>query len=83
MDTYTSDAMSFFMLVLTSGLIAVMVLSVACAISFTVAFVLFRERSLAPQSAESRVAFPTIVGEPRDRLPVVPAFAAHSPAAMA
>ena len=71
MNVYTSDAVGFFTLVITSGLIAASALAVASLIGFTVAFVLFRERAVGIRPVDPRAAVPTVVDEPHGPLPAV------------
>ena len=83
MNVYTSDTVEFFTLVLTSGLIAVTALTVACLIGFTVAFVLFRERSLVAVPAGARAAAPAIDIRPQPAAGDAPAYTVRTPAAVA
>jgi len=57
MNVYTSDAVDFFALVLSSGAIALAVLAVVSAFAFTIAFGLFRT------PAAARAVRPVFVGE--------------------
>jgi hypothetical protein len=79
MNSYASETIDFFVLVLTSGIIAVAVLAVVSAVVFTLTFGLFRERAAVPVTADDRVTVPR--AEPRPA-PVV-AYAADAPAAVA
>jgi hypothetical protein len=49
MNLYTSEAVDFFVLVLTSGVIALTVLAIASAFAFTLAYGFFREPGAAPK----------------------------------
>jgi uncharacterized membrane protein SpoIIM required for sporulation len=57
MNVYSSEAVDFFVLVLTSGAIALTALAVASAFAFTIAFGLFRESATA--SLEHRTVVET------------------------
>ena len=80
MNTYTSEVVDFFVLVLTSGLIAVTALAIASLIGFALAFVLFRERAMAAAPAGARAAAPSPVAEPRGMLPAMRPATEHAPA---
>jgi ABC-type spermidine/putrescine transport system permease subunit II len=82
-NIYTSEAVDFFALVLTSGLIAVTALAVACLIGFTVAFVLFRERASVAVPAGARAAAPAIDIRPQPADRDAPAYTVRTPAAVA
>jgi hypothetical protein len=51
MNVYTSEAVDFFGLVLTSGIIALTALGIASVIAFTLAYFLFRERAVVAAPA--------------------------------
>jgi hypothetical protein len=78
---YTSEAVEFFELVLTSGLIAVSALTVASLIGFTLAHLVIRERAAARQPAVAQAAAPAVAV--RSRAPAATAYAASTPAAVA
>ena len=81
MDSYTSEAIDFFVLVLTSGMIAVAALAVASAFAFFVAFVLLRERAAA--GAVAPVGGPAAIPRTEVRPAHSTTYAAGTPAAVA
>lgn len=81
MNVYTSDAVEFFTLVLTSGMIAVVALLVVSAIGFSAAFVLLREQNAAP--AREQTAAQKLEVQPQFAFPVPSGFVAGTPVAVA
>ena len=81
MNVYTSEAVRFFELILTSGLIAVSALAVASLIGFTVTHLVFRERVVARQPAAARAVSSAVADRPN--VPAAPAYAARTPVGIA
>jgi hypothetical protein len=74
MNTYTSETVEFFTLVLTSGVIAATALAIASLISFTLVLVLFRERAAAVAPAGMPAAEPAFDVRPQSISLAAPAY---------
>ena len=76
MNTYTSETVEFFTLVLTSGVIAATALAIASLISFTLVLVLFRERATAAAvvPAGMPAVDPVFEVRPQSISPAVPGY---------